>query len=102
METGSILSSMRNVRVSLSKSDKSFSVPPDRPVLGAALDAGLDLPHSCKGGNCGACRVRLLEGTVSYPNGRPLGLSDGEVADGFILLCQARALTDLRIEAVER
>jgi CDP-4-dehydro-6-deoxyglucose reductase len=77
-------------------------VAPERPVLDAALDAGLNLPHSCKGGNCGACRVRLLEGEVRYPNGRPLGLSDAEVADGFILLCQARAVSDLRIEAVER
>jgi CDP-4-dehydro-6-deoxyglucose reductase len=77
-------------------------VAPERPVLDAALDAGLNLPHSCKGGNCGACRVRLLEGEVTYPNGRPLGLSDAEVADGFILLCQARAVSDLRIEAFER
>ena len=75
---------------------------PERPVLEAALDAGLNLPHTCKGGNCGACRVRLLEGEVRYPNGRPLGLSDAEVADGFILLCQARAISDLRIEAFER
>jgi CDP-4-dehydro-6-deoxyglucose reductase len=89
------------VRVSLSKSDRSFSVEPDRPVLGAAQGAGLNLPHGCRGGNCGACRVRLLEGEVSYPNGRPLGLSDAEVADGFILLCQARAVSDLRIEAFE-
>jgi CDP-4-dehydro-6-deoxyglucose reductase, E3 len=89
------------VRVSLSKSDRSFSASPERPVLDAALDAGLNLPHSCKGGNCGACRARLLEGAVSYPNGRPLGLSDAEVADGFILLCQARAVSDLRIETIE-
>jgi CDP-4-dehydro-6-deoxyglucose reductase len=76
-------------------------VSPERPVLDAALDAGLNLPHSCKGGNCGACRVRLLEGEVRYPNGRPLGLSDAEVAEGFILLCQARAVSDLRIETIE-
>ena len=89
------------MRVSLAKSTRSFSVAPDRPVLDAALDAGLNLPHSCKGGNCGACRARLLAGTVHYPNGRPLGLSDQEVAEGFILLCQARAQTDLLIEPVE-
>ncbi len=86
------------MKVSLSNSTRSFSVTPDRAVLDAALDAGLNLPHSCKGGNCGACRARLLEGRVRYPNGRPIGLSDAEVADGFILLCQARALDDLAIE----
>jgi len=62
------------VRVRLSKSDRSFGVVAGEPVLEAALRAGLNLPHSCKGGNCGACRARLLEGAVAYPNGRPLGI----------------------------
>jgi CDP-4-dehydro-6-deoxyglucose reductase len=70
-------------------------------VLDAALNAGLNLPHSCKGGNCGACRARLFEGKASYPNGVPLGLSAAEAAQGLILLCQARADTDLRIEILE-
>jgi CDP-4-dehydro-6-deoxyglucose reductase len=89
------------VRVSLSKSDRSFRVEPGQPLLDAALAAGLNLPHSCKGGNCGTCRARLLHGAVSYPNGRPLGLSDAEVAEGYVLLCQARALGDLDIETYE-
>ncbi len=70
-------------------------------MLHAALGAGLNLPHSCKGGNCGSCRARLLEGEIAYPHGRPLGLSDAEIADGFVLLCQARALTDLAIDTFE-
>jgi len=90
-----------SVRISLCNSDRIFSVAPDRAVLDAALDAGLNLPHSCKGGNCGACRARLLRGEVGYPNGRPLGLTDSEVAEGFILLCQARAHSDLTIETYE-
>jgi CDP-4-dehydro-6-deoxyglucose reductase, E3 len=90
-----------SVRISVFKSDRSFSAAPDQPVLDAALDAGLNLPHSCKGGNCGSCRARLLKGEVAYPNGRPLGLSDVEVAEGLILLCQARAHSDLTIETFE-
>jgi CDP-4-dehydro-6-deoxyglucose reductase len=89
------------MRVSLSKSDRSFSVAPEQRVLDAALDAGLNLPHSCKSGNCGACRARLLQGEVRYPNGRPLGLSEAEVGEGFILLCQARAASDLCIDTFE-
>ena len=61
----------------------------------------LNLPHSCKGGNCGSCRARLLRGEIHYPNGPPLGLSDAEAADGFVLLCQARARSDLCIETFE-
>jgi CDP-4-dehydro-6-deoxyglucose reductase len=89
------------VRVSLSKSDRGFSVVAERPLLDAALDAGLNLPHSCKGGSCGACRARLLKGEVRYPNGRPLGLSDAESQEGYILLCQALAMSDLVVEIVE-
>jgi len=89
------------VRISFSKSDISFSVAPDQSLLDAALGASLNLPHSCKSGNCGSCRARLLQGEIHYPNGPPLGLSEMEVADGFVLLCQARARSDLRIETYE-
>ncbi len=89
------------MRVSLANSHRSFSVAPEQSVLDAALDASLNVPHACKGGNCGACRARLLQGEVHYPHGRPLGLSDAEVAEGLVLLCQARAMGDLSIETFE-
>jgi CDP-4-dehydro-6-deoxyglucose reductase, E3 len=89
------------MRVSLPKTHRSFSVEPGRSMLDAALAAGLNLPHSCKSGNCGACRARLLAGDLHYPNGPPLGLSAAEVEDGLILLCQARARSDLSIEIFE-
>ena len=89
------------MRISLPKSDISFSADPDQSLLDAALAACLNLPHSCKGGNCGSCRARLLQGEVYYPNGPPLGLSDAEIAEGFVLLCQARGRSDLSIEAQE-
>jgi CDP-4-dehydro-6-deoxyglucose reductase, E3 len=89
------------VRVSVSKSNCSFSAAPDQSVLDAALDAGLNLPHSCKSGACGACRARLLAGEVDYPNGPPLGLTNSEAAEGLILLCQARARSDLSLDALE-
>jgi CDP-4-dehydro-6-deoxyglucose reductase len=90
-----------SVRITLSKSQISFEAAANQSVLDAALGARLNLPHSCKGGNCGSCRARLLQGEIYYPNGRPLGLSEAEAAEGFVLLCQARARTDLAIETYE-
>ena len=86
------------MRISVSKAKRSFSATPDQSVLDAALDAGLNLAHSCKSGACGACRARLLTGEVDYPNGPPLGLTAAEVSEGLILLCQAHARTDLSLE----
>jgi len=72
---------------------------PGQPVLEAALDAGLNLPHSCKSGHCSSCRALLREGEITYPQGRPPGITPAEERSGQILLCQARALSDLVVEA---
>jgi len=66
-------------------------------VLTAALRQHLNLPHSCKGGSCGTCRVRLVSGRIAYPHGRPIGISAEEEAEGYALICQARAQGDLAI-----
>jgi CDP-4-dehydro-6-deoxyglucose reductase len=89
------------VLINIANSSRSFNAAANQPLLDAANDAALNLPHSCKGGNCGACKARLVRGEIHYPNGAPLGLSDAERADGLILLCQARARTDLCIETFE-
>ncbi len=89
------------MRIRLANSQQEFRAGSDQTLLDAALGASLNVPHSCKGGNCGACRARLLHGEIHYPNGKPLGLSAAEIADGLILLCQARASTDLSLELHE-
>ena len=78
---------------------RTLRVAAAQPVLEAALAAGLNLPHSCKSGHCGSCRARLLAGEIRYPGVRPPGLSAEEERAGHILLCQARALSDLEVEA---
>jgi CDP-4-dehydro-6-deoxyglucose reductase len=89
------------MKVRLLPSERTFDSRPDEPVLTAALRQHLNLPHSCKGGSCGTCRVRVLRGRVAYPHGRPPGIDAAEEADGFALICQARALDDLVIETRE-
>ena len=78
---------------------RHITVAAGRPVLEGALAAGLNLPHSCKSGHCASCRARLRAGEIEYPNGLPVGLTADEARAGNILLCQARALSDLVVEA---
>lgn len=78
---------------------RSIRATAETSVLDAALDAGINLPHSCKSGHCASCRARLLSGQVHYPDGQPLGLSSAEAAEGYALLCKARATSDLVVEA---
>lgn len=61
----------------------------DERVLDAALNAGLDLPFSCKSGVCCTCRAKVLEGSVTMDKNFTLEAS--EMEQGFVLSCQARA-----------
>jgi ring-1,2-phenylacetyl-CoA epoxidase subunit PaaE len=61
----------------------------DEHVLDAALNAGLDLPYSCKGGVCSTCRCKVLEGEVVMD--RNFALDADLVKQGFTLSCQTRA-----------
>ena len=88
-------------QVALVPTGQQFTAEADEPVLAAALRAGLNLPHSCKGGHCASCIARIVSGSVAYPGPRPAGITDHEATDGYALLCQARALTDLQVEARE-
>ena len=61
-------------------------------ILDAALQRGIELPYSCKGGVCSTCRAKLVEGEVDMDVN--FALEDYEVARGFILCCQSYPVTD--------
>lgn len=56
-------------------------------ILDAALNAGADLPFACKGGVCSTCKCRVIEGKVEMKIN--YALEDKEVAQNFVLSCQA-------------
>lgn len=62
------------------------------PILDGAQAVRPDLPFACKGGVCGTCRARLVEGDVDMR--RNFALEDSELSEGFILTCQSRPVSD--------
>lgn len=64
----------------------------DQHVLDVALAAGLDAPFSCRDGVCCTCRAKVTAGSVSMD--KNFSLEPDEVAQGFVLTCQARPTSD--------
>lgn len=60
---------------------------PGTTVLQAARQAGLNPPSSCEAGSCATCMARVEEGSVTMHTND--ALTDDEVAEGWILTCQA-------------
>jgi ring-1,2-phenylacetyl-CoA epoxidase subunit PaaE len=74
--------------VILDGKEHEMMMAPNEHVLDVALNAGLDLPFSCKAGVCCTCRAKVLEGTVEMD--KNFTLEGSEMAQGFVLSCQAR------------
>ena len=56
-------------------------------LLQTARSAGLQAPYSCEIGSCGTCMGRVVEGSARMVNND--ALEDDEVAEGWVLTCQA-------------
>jgi 3-ketosteroid 9alpha-monooxygenase subunit B len=65
--------------------------PAGTRMLDVLIDAGLDAPYSCRQGICGACACQLTGGEVEMAHNEVL--EEGDLAEGYILACQALALT---------
>ena len=89
--TRSAAASRVQMTVVLDGKSHEVGVADGERLLDAALNAGLDLPYSCKAGVCCTCRCKVLEGRVEMA--RNFTLEQGEVDQGYVLSCQARALT---------
>ncbi|MGW0358683.1 2Fe-2S iron-sulfur cluster-binding protein [Nocardia nova] len=80
------------VRVSIDGADRQVPWTAGRKLLDALLAAGIEAPYSCREGACSACVCSLTEGRVTLAHNEIL--TDDDLADGYILACQAEPASD--------
>ncbi len=90
-DTVTIPDGQTKVTIVLDDETTTFEMSQKQNILEAALDKNLDAPYSCQGGICSSCLARVTEGEVKMRKNSIL--TDGEVAEGLILTCQAHPIT---------
>ncbi|WP_395010815.1 2Fe-2S iron-sulfur cluster-binding protein [Undibacterium sp.] len=85
---------VRQFTISLPQYAREFFCTVEESVLNAALKQGLIIANSCRNGTCRTCLCRLQSGEIEYLIEWP-GLSFDEKAEGYILPCVAKPLSDL-------
>ena len=85
--TASLHEGRTKITVLVDDEETTFEMNQKQTLLEAALKQGLDAPYSCQGGICSSCLARIKTGTAEMKKNSIL--TDGEIAEGLILTCQA-------------
>lgn len=83
--------------VAFTRSSKSALIAADQTVLDAADMIGVEIDNSCRSGQCGLCKLKLLSGKVTMDCDD--ALSDEDKQQELILACQAKTTENLEVDA---
>jgi len=70
-----------------------FFAKPSQNLVDAAAESGIRIPTSCREGNCGTCKLKLVQGDIKMEHQG--GLSDKDERQGYLLACSSWARSDL-------
>jgi len=85
------------VEVEFVRSGKRCLIRGGQTVLEAAEERGVPIPSSCRQGQCGTCKTKLLEGEVRMD--AEDGLDADSKALGFVLTCVGYARGAVKLDA---
>jgi glycine betaine catabolism B len=88
-QTGAVVEFVRSVKTCMVRSGQT--------VLEAAEEQGVPIPSSCRQGQCGTCKTKLLEGDVRMDAEE--GLDPDSRAQGFVLTCVGHAHGAVKLDA---
>jgi ferredoxin len=74
----------------------AYEVDHRKPLLQSLREQGVDLPDGCKYGGCISCAAKMISGKVDQK--AQVALNNRQIANGYIILCVARPLSDCTLE----
>ena len=90
---------VKKFKVIFLPSHKEVEIAEGETILDAARDSGVEIESLCGGvKNCGKCKVKLLEGTLSpFVSEELESITEEEKAEGYRLACAAQVMGDAQI-----
>jgi ferredoxin-NADP reductase len=85
------------LEIRFSRSAVACKISPDETLLESSERNGVLLPSGCRQGVCGTCATKLLSGKVRAETEE--ALNDAQRAQGVILPCVSRPLSDVTLDA---
>lgn len=86
------LGAEEEVNMTFAKTGKTVTATRGEGIIRVAEAYGIAVDYSCRNGECGSCRCKLLAGEVAMPE--KTSLTAKERKAGFILACVARPVSD--------
>ena len=85
----------RKVKVEDTGEEIHFTTVYPRTILESALEKGIALPYSCKGGRCSTCVAKCTRGEVVMSMNDVL--TEADIRNGLVLTCVGYAVTDIAL-----
>ena len=83
--------------VTFVKSNKTAVLTPDKSILEASEDIGVNIDYQCRVGICGVCKTQMLSGSVTQAVQD--ALTEADKRQNIILACQAKATGPVSVDA---
>ncbi|MDI3257214.1 MAG: 2Fe-2S iron-sulfur cluster binding domain-containing protein [Kyrpidia sp.] len=92
----------RVYRVWVDGEERVFACGPDQDLLAAAVVQGVrSIKRGCRGGGCGMCKVRVVDGTYDLGKSSVAVLPPAEREQGYVLACKTIPTSDLNIRVTK-
>ena len=82
----------RNIRIQFKNEMHDLVVGENQSILQAALQNNIQLPYSCRVGDCSTCAAKCTSGKVEMVKNDVL--TDADLAAGWVLTCTGHAVND--------
>ncbi len=88
-----MINKFTNIKIPKYKLD--YSIEKNKNIVQGSLTKNIKLPFSCRSGVCGTCKAKIIQGNVHANNKINHVLTESDVNNNIILMCQAEPVSDL-------